>query len=77
MARPYILPPGTPQPIIAIWRKAFAEMLADPAFEADLKKLNLDFETPMNGPQVEAMIARLYATPEDVLSKVNGLMAIK
>jgi tripartite-type tricarboxylate transporter receptor subunit TctC len=77
MARPYILPPGTPKPIIAIWRKAFADMLADPAFEADLKKLNLDFESPMNGPQVEAMIARLYATPEDVLNKVNGLMAVK
>ena len=77
MARPYILPPGTPQPIITMWRKAFADMLADPAFEADLKKLNLDFDNPMSGPQVEAMIARLYATPEDVLNKVNGLMAIK
>jgi hypothetical protein len=31
----------------------------------------------MSGQQVEAMIARLYATPEDVLNKVNGLMAIK
>ena len=77
MARPYILPPGTPQPIINIWRKAFANLLADPAFEADLKKMNLDFENPMSGQQVEAMIARLYATPEDVLNKVNGLMAIK
>ena len=77
MARPYILPPGTPQPIITLWRKAFADTLADPAFEADLKKLNLDFDNPMSGPEVEAMIARLYATPEDVLNKVNGLMAIK
>jgi hypothetical protein len=39
--------------------------------------MNLDFENPMSGQQVEAMIARLYATPEDVLNKVNGLMAIK
>ena len=77
IARPYILPPGTPQHIVATWRKAFEDMLADPAFEADLKKLNLDFDNPMTGPQVEAMIAKLYATPEDVLNKVNGLMAIK
>ena len=77
MARPYILPPGTPNPVINVWRKAFDDLLADPVFEADLRKMNLDFENPMSGPQVEAMIAKLYATPEDVLNKVNGLMTIK
>lgn len=77
MARPYILPPGTPKPVINVWRKAFDGLLADPAFEADLKKMNLDFENPMSGSQIESMIATLYATPVDVLNKVNGLMAIK
>jgi hypothetical protein len=31
----------------------------------------------MSGAEVDALIAKLYATPEDVLGKVNGLMAIK
>ena len=77
MARPYVLPPGTPPQIAAVWRKAFSDTLADPAYLQDLQKLNLDAVGPMSGAEVDALIARLYATPEGVLSKVNGLMAIK
>ncbi len=77
MARPYVAPPGMPPQIAAIWRKAFSETLVDPAFLADLQKLNLDAAGPMSGPDVDALIGKLYATPEPVLSKVNGLMEIK
>ena len=77
MARPYVLPPGTPPQIAAVWRKAFSETIADPAYQADLQKLNLDNAGPMSGAEVDALVAKLYATPETVLSKVNGLMEIK
>ncbi|MDH7794876.1 MULTISPECIES: tripartite tricarboxylate transporter substrate-binding protein [unclassified Beijerinckia] len=77
IARPYIAPPGTPAKIVDLWRRAFQETMADPAFTADLTKMNLDSTGAMSGPQVDALIEKLYATSPTVLSEVNGWMEQK
>lgn len=40
--RPITLPPGTPKDRLAVWRKAYAATLKDPAFLADAKKSKLN-----------------------------------
>ncbi|MDT2022316.1 tripartite tricarboxylate transporter substrate-binding protein [Methylocella sp. CPCC 101449] len=77
IARPYIAPPGTPPQIVDLWRRAFQETMTDPAFQADLGKMNLDSAGAKSGGEVEALIERLYATSPDVLSKVNRWMDLK
>jgi tripartite-type tricarboxylate transporter receptor subunit TctC len=38
LARPFVLPPGTPKDRVQILRKAFADTMTDPEFLADAKK---------------------------------------
>jgi len=68
LARPFVAPPGIPAERKAILRKAFDETMKDPAFLADAKKTLIDVN-PVNGPEVDAVVASLYATPKDVVAK--------
>ena len=40
--RPVTLPPGTPEPRVVAWRRAYAATLEDPAFLADARKSKLN-----------------------------------
>jgi tripartite-type tricarboxylate transporter receptor subunit TctC len=68
LARPFVAPPGIPAERKAILRKAFDETMKDPAFLADAKKTIIDVN-PVSGPEVDAVVASLYATPKDVVAK--------
>jgi tripartite-type tricarboxylate transporter receptor subunit TctC len=74
MARPFMAPPATPPEIAAILRRGFAETLKDPDFLADAGRQNLDVNAPMNGGEVDELIAELYATPEDVIDKTLAII---
>jgi hypothetical protein len=52
LARPFVLPPGTPKDRVQILRKAFADTMADAEFLAEAKKSNLDI-SPLSGEDVE------------------------
>jgi tripartite-type tricarboxylate transporter receptor subunit TctC len=68
LARPFVAPPGIPAERKAVLRKALDDTLKDPAFLADAKKTLLDIN-PVSGPEVDAIVASLYATPKDVVAK--------
>jgi tripartite-type tricarboxylate transporter receptor subunit TctC len=68
LARPFVAPPGIPANRKAVLRKAFDDTMKDPAFLADAKKTMLDIN-PVSGPEVDAIVASLYATPKDVVNK--------
>jgi tripartite-type tricarboxylate transporter receptor subunit TctC len=68
LARPFVAPPGIPADRKAVLRKAFADTVKDPAFLADAKKTMIDIN-PVSGPEVDAIVASLYATPKDVVQK--------
>jgi len=67
LARPYLAPPRLPADRLATLRKAFDQATADPAFVADIDKQHLDLG-PMGGLEMEALIRKLYATPQDVVA---------
>lgn len=68
--RPYVLAPEVPADRVEALRKAFLETLADPELVADAKKANLDVD-PVPGPEVQALIAKVYAAPKDIVERVK------
>jgi tripartite-type tricarboxylate transporter receptor subunit TctC len=73
MGRPFMAPPATPPAVARILRDAFNAVIADPAFLADAERQRLDINEPMNGIQVDELIAELYRTPKPVLDKALAI----
>ena len=69
---PFALPPGAPPERVAILRKAFDETMADPEFQADMQKANLEF-TPKTGAEITTLVDALAATPKDVLDRYRAI----
>jgi tripartite-type tricarboxylate transporter receptor subunit TctC len=55
IGRAVMAPPGIPAERLAVLRKAFDTMLADPAFKAEVEKRNLEFG-PMPGAALQKLI---------------------
>jgi tripartite-type tricarboxylate transporter receptor subunit TctC len=68
LARPFVAPPGIPAERKTVLRKAFEETMKDPAFLADARKTMIDIN-PVSGPEVDAIVSALYATPKDVVQR--------
>ena len=71
--RSLVAPPDVPQDRVALLRKAFEEMLRDPAFLADAEKMGADL-IPMKGEELSAYMAGVLKTPSDVVDAANRLM---
>jgi tripartite-type tricarboxylate transporter receptor subunit TctC len=74
--RPFFLPPNVPADRVAALRKAFDDTMKDPAFLAEAEKLKLDID-PLNGVQVSELVARVLATPENVVERVRDIFDTK
>jgi tripartite-type tricarboxylate transporter receptor subunit TctC len=70
-SRAFLAPPGTPSDRLAILRRAFDQVIADPEFAEMMKKRNLTFE-PMSGEAVQKSIERLMATPKEIVTKLQA-----
>jgi tripartite-type tricarboxylate transporter receptor subunit TctC len=70
MALPYAAPPEVPADRIAILRKAFMELHADPDFLVEAKKLDLDI-SPLDGQSVQKLIERMAETPREVIERLK------
>ncbi len=67
MGRPFFAPPDVPPDRIAILRRAFDATVKDPEFLADAQKQNVELHA-MPGEAVQALVKRIYATPEPVVA---------
>jgi hypothetical protein len=70
LARPYIAPPGVPADRVKALREAFMATMKDPAFIAELNKLNLNFD-PTSGEEMEQIVHDAYALPKSVIDRVH------
>lgn len=63
----FYLPPGVPKNVVAIMKKAFADLIADPGTVKEILKRRIEF-SPKSAEQVEQEIAKGFkaATPEVV-----------
>ena len=74
--RPYILPPGVPANRVAALRKAFMAALTDKDLLAEAKKMKLDIEA-ISGEDVQAMVAKLFATPPNIVERAKQSLVYK
>jgi len=68
MARPFAAPPDIPASRKAALISAFELATKDAEFQAEAKSLNLDVDLVPAGA-IDALLARAYATPSDVIEK--------
>jgi tripartite-type tricarboxylate transporter receptor subunit TctC len=73
MGRPFLMPPGTPKPIVAVMRKAFDAVMADKAFLDDAAKRQMEVD-PLTGEEMERMLKAAYATPKPLVERAVALM---
>jgi tripartite-type tricarboxylate transporter receptor subunit TctC len=74
--RPFVTAPGVSPERVALLRKAFDEMMADPAYLADSKQAALDVQ-PVSGEKVQAAVADLVHTPAEIVAKARLAMEPK
>jgi tripartite-type tricarboxylate transporter receptor subunit TctC len=73
MGRPFLAPPKIPPAVAKILRDAFDATMKDPEFLADMAQRKIEINRPMTGAQIDAMIARFYAIPREVVEKTITL----
>jgi tripartite-type tricarboxylate transporter receptor subunit TctC len=76
MALPFVAPPDLPPERATALRNGFMQMVKDPAFLDDARKLDLDI-SPIDGDAVRALIARAAATPKDVIAHYKQVVGGK
>jgi len=76
IGRPFVTSPGVPAERVALLRKAFDEMVKDPAFLRDAAAVGLDI-APVDGAKLQAIVADLVHTPDDIVAKAKLAMEPK
>ena len=69
-SRPYFVAGDVAPERIAALRKAFMETWKDPDLLAEADKMGLEIG-PISGEQLQAFLAKIYASPPDVLRKAK------
>lgn len=73
VARPYMMPPGTPKDRVQLLRKAFMATLKDPEFIADATKAKLDL-SPLSGEDLEKTVMEIYDAEPAVVAKLKDIL---
>ena len=73
VARPFVMPPGTPKERVQIIRQAFIATLKDPAFLAEAEKSKLDVD-PVTGEALEKIVAGIYKMNPAMLAKLKEVL---
>jgi tripartite-type tricarboxylate transporter receptor subunit TctC len=71
--RPLLAPPGVPKDRVAILRQAFDRTMADPAFLAEAKKLNMEIK-PIGGAELQKIAVDIVEAPPEGLARAKELI---
>jgi tripartite-type tricarboxylate transporter receptor subunit TctC len=61
---------------VAAVRKAFMDMMNDTDFLATAKKRRVEIN-PVRGEEIQALVEKLYRTPEPILKRVRLIIGAK
>jgi tripartite-type tricarboxylate transporter receptor subunit TctC len=75
LGRPFLMPPGLPTERVSALRQAFAATMTDPEFLAEGEKIGLGLNAPRRGEELQALMARTYASPPQVIDRLRQLNA--
>ena len=68
IARPYVLPPGTPEEIVKTMREAFARAIEDKALIAEAAKAKMDLDYT-SGEEAEKVLKEVLSQPKDIVDE--------
>jgi tripartite-type tricarboxylate transporter receptor subunit TctC len=71
--RPFVAPPGVPEPVQKILREAFDKTMADAEFKADAEKARIDVN-PSNGQKVQELVTRIFSTPAETVARAKRII---
>ena len=61
---------------VDIMRKAFLAALDDPELRSEADRMKLEFSNAMDGPALQAAVARLTATPKRIIDAANRAIGV-
>jgi tripartite-type tricarboxylate transporter receptor subunit TctC len=70
IARPYVLPPGTPADIVKMYRTAFAAAIRDPALVAESQKAQFDLDYT-SGDEAVKVLKEVFSQPKDIVDEFS------
>lgn len=76
VARPFVLPPGTPKDRVQILRKAFLDTLSDSEFQAEAKKAQLDI-APVAGEELGKIVNNVFKLDPGLVAKWKDALSTK
>ncbi len=68
VGRPYVMTPGTPEPLLKLMREAFAKAIKDPELVAESKKAKMDLEF-MPGDEALKIMREVLSQPKDIVDE--------
>ncbi|HWP22773.1 MAG TPA: tripartite tricarboxylate transporter substrate-binding protein [Candidatus Binatia bacterium] len=71
--RPMVAPPGVAPQVAATIRAAYAKMLKDPEFAAEVKKRRYDLE-PVSWEEMQSLAKEVTSQPPEVMERVKKIM---
>ena len=72
--RPFAFPPEVPMDRVEAFRKALVEVVQDPEFVADAKRVSADLSL-VTGEELQSLADRLFTTAPDVLKRARALLS--
>jgi hypothetical protein len=67
------LPPGTPEPVVKVYREAYDKIGDDPEFLARARKISEDIE-PQSGADVKRLIDTLGSIPAPAIQQISVML---
>jgi tripartite-type tricarboxylate transporter receptor subunit TctC len=71
--RPYLAPPGVPEPIVAMLRQAFDATMKDSEFLEEAQRRSVDVE-PTGGADIQALTETMFHAPPAVVERVKSIL---
>jgi tripartite-type tricarboxylate transporter receptor subunit TctC len=72
MSLPFVAPPGVPADRVTALQDAFMAMCRDQDVLAEAAKLGIEM-SPIDSAEIMRLLARMAATPKEVIARYNGL----
>ena len=72
IGRPFIMSKQVPADRVATVRKAFNDTMTDPAFIADMDKMQLPI-TPLTGEEADAVVEKMLTAPPKILAAAKAI----
>lgn len=70
IARPYVMPPRTPEELVKLMRQAFAETIKDPELVAEGAKAKMELEYT-SGDEALKVLHEVLAQPKDIVEEFS------